>query len=181
MNILRLPLVLALSSLLCAPILRADAETPAAGRKLYVTIDTFDPMKFDELRYARSESGEIVLSTLKATAAASAKFAGLADEVVVLEENAKAPAGASVLCLTWTDGRRTVTADLTENGKNSYLGVPSRISFLSHPDHKRITRELRSAVMPDASSDAAVRAETEMNLYFALKMTADRRARLAAK
>ncbi len=98
----------------------------------------------------------------------------------MLEENAKAPEGASVLLLTWTDGR-TVTADLTENGKNTYLGVVSRVSFLSHPDHKRLTRELRSAVMPYARSDTAVRTETEMNLYFALKMTADRRARLAAK
>lgn len=180
MKILRLPLLLALSALVLAPVLHADAVIPTVERKLYVSIDTFDPIRFDRLRHARSEPGEIVLSTLKATAAASAKFAGLADEVVVLEEDAKAPEGASVLRLTWTGGR-TVTADLTENGRNFYLGVPSRMSFWSHPDHKRLASELRSAVMPDASSDAAVRAETEMNLYFALKMTVNRRVRLGTK
>lgn len=181
MKTLRLSLLLALSALLFAPVLRASAVIPYASDKLYVEIATFEPIKFQELRSSRVQAGELVLSTLKKTADASASFAGLHDEVVVLDDDTKAPEGAPVLRLTWTDGRRKVTADLIENGKNFYLGVVSRKSILSHPDHKRLMRTLNSAAAPHAYSDASVRTETEMNLYFALKLIADRRARIAAK
>jgi hypothetical protein len=181
MKIPRFLLLLVLSVLLFAPALRAGAATPASGGKLYVTIETFDPIKFNDYRHGLKQSGDLVLSTLKETAAASAKLAGLNDEVVVLDDDVKAPAGAPVLCLTWTDGRRTVTADLTENGKNHYLGVVSRKDMLLHPEHQRLMRMLTSAALPEAYRDAVVRTETEMNLYFALKLTVDHRARAAAK
>jgi hypothetical protein len=176
----RLPLLLVVSALLLAPVLRA-AETAASGEKLYVTIETFEPIEFNELRQSHVKKGEIVLNTLKDTAAASAQLAGLSADVVVLDDEAKAPAGAPVLRLTWTDGRRSVTADLTENGKNHYLGVVSRESLLSHPDHMRLQREVDFAFPSHVRRDAVVRTETEANLYFALKLVANRRARLAAK
>ena len=180
MKSLRLPLFLALSALLLAPVLRASAVAPASDGKLYVVIETFDPIKFEDLRHSRGSSGELVLSTLKETAAASAKFAGLNDEVVVLDEEVKAPKGAAVLRLTWTNGR-SVTADLTENGKNHSLGVVSRMDTLLHPDRMRLMRTLQSAGTQQDYRDATIRTETEMNLYFGLKMTVERRARLAAK
>jgi len=174
MQTLRLALLLVLVAMHLAPVLCARAATPAFGGKLYVTIETFAPIKFQELRYSRTKSGEMILSTLKETAAISAKFAGLNDEVVVLDDDVNAPEGAPVLRLTWINGRGTVTADLTENGKNHYLGVVSRKDMLLHPDHPRLTRMLTSAGVPDAYRDAVVRTETEMNLYFALKLTVDR-------
>lgn len=73
MNILRLPLLRALTALLLAPVLRGDTDTPAAGRRLYVTINTFDPQVRPTALRA-FQPGEIVLSTLKATAAASANL-----------------------------------------------------------------------------------------------------------
>jgi len=183
MKTLRLPLFLAMSALLLAPLLRAsaDAPAPASDGKLYVVIETFDPIKFEDLRHSRGSSGELVLSTLKETAVASAKFAGLNDEVVVLDEDVEAPKGAAVLRLTWTDGGRAVTADLTENGRNHSLGVVSRMDTLMHPDRMRLMRTLQSAGTQQDYRDATIRTETEMNLYFGLKMTGERRARLAAK
>lgn len=181
MNILRPALLLALLVLLFAPALRANAATPASGGRLYVTIETFDPIKFNDYRHGRKQPGDLILGTLKGTAADSARLAGMDDEVVVLDEDAKAPEGAPVLRLTWTDGRRTVTADLTENGKNHYLGVVSRKPMLDHPEHQRLLRTVTSALLPEDRNDATVQVQTEMNLYFALKLTADRRARLAAK
>jgi hypothetical protein len=50
-----------------------------------------------------------------------------------------------------------------------------------HPEHQRLMRMLTSAALPEAYRDAVVRTETEMNLYFALKLTVDHRARAAAK
>lgn len=176
----RLPLLLTVSVLLLAPVLRA-AETAPPDEKLYVTIDTFEPITFKDLRQSHVKKGEIVLSTLKDTAQASAKLAGVDAEVVVLDEDAKVPAGAPVLRLTWTDGRSNVTADLTENGRNHYLGVVSREPLLSHPEHMRLQREVDSAFPSHVRRDAVVRTETEANLYFALKLVANRRARLAAK
>ena len=183
--LLRLPFVLFLSAWFFATVLRAaDASAssvaPAASAgKLYVAIDTFDPIRFNDLRQARREAGELVLSTLKETAAASARFAGFTDEVIVLDEGAKAPAGARVLRLTWTQGS-DVTADLTEHGKNYYLGVVSRKDVLMHPDHQRMLRAMTMNAHPDAAYDAQVRTKTEMNLYFALKQVAVRDARAAA-
>lgn len=181
MKTLRLLLLLVLSALLLVPALRAGAGAPASGGKLYVTIETFDPIKFNDYRHGRKQPGDLVLSTLKGTATASANLAGLNDEVVVLDEDVKAPEGAPVLRLTWTDGRRTVTADLTENGKNHFLGLVSRKTMLDHPEHKRLLRTVTSALLPEDRNDATVQVQTEINLYFALKLTANHRARIAAK
>lgn len=190
MKTLRISFLLGLAALLFAPVLRAAdangavapkpaATTPAVeAGKLYVVIEAFDPIRFNDLRHARREAGELVLSTLKETAVASAKFAGFTDEVIVLDEGAKAPEGARVLRLTWTNGS-DVTADLTEQGKNHYLGVVSRKDVLMHPDHARMVRALTMTAHPDAAYDVGVRTKTEMNLYFALKLIADRDARAA--
>lgn len=175
----RLPLLLTLATLLLAPFARANDDTDATP-KLYVTIEATDQIRFHEMRQARTQRGDLVLSTLRQRAVASAELAKLEGEVVVLDEKEMAPAGASVLRLSWPN-RGTVTADLTENGKNHYLGVVSRKSLLDHPDHKRLQRDLDVATRPDAFHDANVRVDTEANLYFALKAVTNLRARLTAK
>ena len=163
-----------------APALRAAAETPAPPEKIYVTIETFDPIKFHELRQSRVASGELVFSTLTATAATSAKLAGVPAEIVVLDEGVAAPKGATVLRLTWTDGRSTVKADITENGKNHYFGVVSNQPISIHPDYVRLRRAMDLAPRQEEANDATVRSTTEAHLYFALKWVAERRARSKA-
>lgn len=188
MNLPRLlPLVLALAALLVAPVSRAAPATPAApaepapAPKLYVTIATFEPIRFQDYRLARKQRGDLVLPTLRQTAASCAKLAGLPNEIVVLDEDAPPPPNAAVLRLTWTDGSSTVTADLTEQGKNHYLGVASRYSMFDFPEHKRLTRALTAAALPDDRNDVSVATEAELNLYFSLKLVANFRARAAAK
>jgi len=181
MKTARVSLFLASLVVLLTPALRAASDVPVLNNKLYVTVDTFEPIKFNDMRHALAQEADLVLDTLKETAAASAKLAGISDEVVVLDYDEKAPKGASVLCLTWTDGRVTVTADLTENGKSYYLGVVSNESILTHPDRLRLQRAVNLAPRREDVYDATVRTTTEANLYFALKRTAERRTRLAAK
>lgn len=157
--------------------LRAAGEMPAPSEKIYVTIETFDPIKFHEFRQSRVASGELVFSTLTATAANSAKLAGLPAEIVVLDEGVAAPKDATVLRLTWTDGRSTVKADLTEKGKNHYFGVVSAQPISIHPEYARLRRAMELAPNREEANDAGIRSTTEAHLYFALKWVAERRAR----
>lgn len=179
MKTMRFPLLVALFAVSFASVLRADTPAPASPGKLYVTIETFEPIKFNDYRHGLRQPGDLVMSTLQATAAHSAKLAGLDSEIVVLAEDVPAPVGASVLHLTWTDGNKTVTADLIENGKKHFLGVVSRKEIVDHPERERLLRTVNAAVPPEEHNDITVQTRTEMNLYFALKLTADRRARAA--
>lgn len=176
-----LPLrLLLIFAALFASVANANDNT-ADSPKLYVVVETFEPIAFENLRQGRKESGDLVLGTLRNTATASAEFAQLPDQVVILNEKENAPENAPVLRLTWTDGRGTVAAELIENGKKYNLGIVSREPLLSHPDYNRLKRQLDMAAMQaDARHDAVVRTETEMNLYAALKAVANRRARIAA-
>lgn len=163
----RLPLLAAFAALNLLVSVRA-AEAPApAGNPLYVRIETSDPIYFDRLRYAVTNGDELVLSTLKATAAEQARFAGYTGEVVVLDEKARAPDGALVLVLSW-DGK-SVFANVGQGGKDKYLGVVNRLPLSYHPDYNRMRRSIDQAGLQDARRDATLRAEVQMELYLALK------------
>ena len=182
MHALPLRLLLIFTALFAsfASVVSANNKT-ADSPKLFVVVETFEPIAFENLRQGRKESGDLVLGTLRGTATASAELAQLPDEIVVLDEKENAPENAPVLRLTWTDGRGTVAAELIENGKKYNLGIVSREPLLSHPDYNRLKRQLDIAAMQaDARHDASVRTATEMNLYVALKAVANRRARIAA-
>ena len=141
---------------------------PAAAEPLYIAVETFHPIQFRELQTAADRGGELVFSTIRATAAHSAQLVGYPGEVRTLDEGAKAPAGAVVLRLTWKNAR-DVTADITRQGREKFLGLVSVAPLLDHPEHQRLTAAVSAALLPDARRDALVRAETEKNLYLALK------------
>ncbi|MDI1250297.1 MAG: hypothetical protein PSV13_15650 [Lacunisphaera sp.] len=155
--------------LLGAANLRA-AETPApaaADSRLYVTIGYSDPIRFNQMRWARSSGEDLIIPTLKSSAAEQARFAGYVGEIIVLDEKTQAPDGATVLNLAWNDG--AVTADVTQAGKNKYLGVVNRQPLTDHPDFARLRRSIDTAGLPEARRDAAARAELQMELYLALR------------
>jgi len=170
MKILRLPLFAALAGLLAttAPSLRAAAAAGVpSGDRLYVTIAYDDPIGFARFRLAQAGGAELILTTLKDSAAEQARFAGYAGEVVVLDENAKAPEGAPVLLLNWN--RDDVTASVTLNGKENYLGVVSRAHLSDHPDYKAMRAEIERNRLRAERRDAELRAATRMQLYQGLK------------
>jgi hypothetical protein len=144
----------------------AEVASAPAGDKLYVNIEYYDPIRFDHMRYARSTGDELILATLKDSAAAQARFAGYAGEIAVLDEHAKAPAGAPVLTLTWNDG--AVAADFAHHGQSKFLGIVNREPLSYHPDFRNMQRSIDSAGLADARRDAAVRAGVQMDLYLAL-------------
>jgi len=144
------------------------AAGTAPGEKLYVAIDYFNPIQFELMRYSWLSGEEIILNTLKATAAAQARAAGYTGELAVLEENAQAPEGAAVLRLTWVKGGN-VTADLTQNGRNQYLGVVNRTPIAFHPDHDQMQRRLNHALLAEEHRDMVLRVATEMDLFVALR------------
>lgn len=152
------------------PVAASEPLADAPDGTLYVTIDTLEPMEFKHYRRARADGRELILSTLKMTADAQARFAGYPGGVVVLDEDAEPPAGAPSLRLTW--GEEAVTAELITDGKPRYLGVVNRNPLSEHPDFNRMRREIDRSGSSDRKRDAIVRAETQMNLYRALKLAA---------
>ncbi len=161
----RLPLLAAFAALNL--LMSARATDAPADSKVYVRIETSDPIHFERLRYAVTNGDELILSTLKATAAEQARFAEYAGEVIVLDEKAKAPDGATVLLLSWDD--RSVFANVARGGKDKYLGVVNRLPLSYHPDYNRLRRSIDQAGLSDARRDAALRADVQMELYLALK------------
>ncbi len=159
-------------SLLAAalPVVASEPLADATDGTLYVTIDTLEPMEFKHFRRARADGRELILSTLKMTADAQARFAGYPGGVVVLDEDTEPPEGAPSLRLTWAE--EAVTAELITGGKPRYLGVVNRNPLSEHPDFNRMRREIDRSGSTDRKRDAIVRAETQMNLYLALKLAA---------
>jgi hypothetical protein len=155
------------------PHLRAAQPVALPGAALYVSIDTDDPLAFDRFRYGR-DSGKVnedlIVPTLRARAPAMAEAAHWTAPIVVLAENAKAPAGEPVLRLTWSDGNAKVFAEYlpTAGAKPYFLGVVSRDSLAYHPTPDLALNRVLSATSEEAKHDESVRANTEMELYLAL-------------
>jgi hypothetical protein len=169
MKTLRLPLFAVLASLLItAPfcLRAADAPDPTA-ETLYLGISSPDMIDFEKLRHAKADGTELILSTIKATAAEQAKFAGYVGEVIVLDEGAKAPDGARYLLLSWSRGDSTAT--FMQGGKEKYLGVVNRTPLREHPNYQSMRTEIDSHQMRDTRQDAELRAAAQMNVYMALK------------
>jgi hypothetical protein len=168
----RLPLLATVVALLFSSfvtIARAEptANPAPAGETVYVTVEHTDYIQFNDLRYALTTGDDLFMTTLKASAAAQATFASYAGTVVVLDENVKPPSGATVLRLTWTP--KVVSADVTQGGKNKYLGVVNSQPISYHPDYMNMKRSIDSAGLPDARRDAALRADLQMYLFKALQ------------
>lgn len=168
----RLLLLVALAALFLPVIATAAKdESPAPsvglGETVYVTIEYFDPIRFERMRYGLMTGDELILATLRDSAAEQARFAGYAGTVIVLAENAKPPAEATVLRLTWNGN--AVGADVTQAGKGKFLGVVNRLPISYHPDFMRMQRSIDTAGVPNARRDAALRAEVQMDLFQALQ------------
>ncbi len=159
------------SLLLAAPCVRAapdNREPGSSTEKLYVSIRYADPIQFERMRYSSLTQNELILSTLKSTAQAQAQAAGYAGEVIVLDEETKAPDGAAVLTLMWGTSKG-VTVDLLQGGQKKYLGVVQGGPLAFHPDHDQMQRRLDRALMPDAHRDESLRVGTELELFYALQ------------
>jgi hypothetical protein len=149
-----------------------SATTVAAADTVYVQIDTFDPIAFDRMRYARDNGDELILNTLKKEAAAQAKYAELNYNVVVLDDAAAPPKGANVLRLTWANGEVLAELISPANAKPKFLGVVSRTSISYHPNGSQMLRDVDRAGLRDARRDASLRAQTQMHLYLGLQRVA---------
>lgn len=175
MSTIRLPLFASLAALLLAaplPVLAAPAT--GADETVYVSIDSPELISFARFRLARENGDELILSTLQSAAAEQAHFSGYPGKVIVLDEQASAPAGAKVLMLTWSDG--VVFATLMQNGREQSLGVVSRNQLSEHPDYQAMRREIDRHQLREARRDAELRAATQMNLYQALKYLQQKQA-----
>jgi hypothetical protein len=164
----RLPFALMLFAALPWWLGAADAAVVAPPlEKVYVQIDSPDLIFFHHYRLSQVDGHDLILNELKNTAAAQARFADYPGELVVLDAEAKAPAGAPVLLLYWN--RLTVTASLIRGGKEDYLGVVSRTPYDAHPDYINMQPKLNRG-LPAEQRDEDLRARTQMNLYQALRL-----------
>jgi hypothetical protein len=165
MNSIRLPFALLLAALSLG-LLAADAVpvTPTV-EKVYVQINSPDLIFFHHYRLSQVDGHDLILNELKNTAAAQAGFAHYPGELVVLDDEAKAPEGAPVLLLYWD--KLTVSASLIRGGKEAYLGVVSRTPYDAHPDYINMQPRLNRG-LPAVQRDEDLRARTQMNLYQAL-------------
>jgi hypothetical protein len=169
MKSFRLPLlagVVALFGLFTLRLAAAEAPTLSpATETLYVKVDSPDLIEFRHYRLAVVDGSELILSTLKKTAADQARFAQYAGKVEALDDDAKAPEGAAVLVLLWDGG--AVSATLQRGSQKKQLGAVSRAPLSSHPDYTQMRAELDRGSR-DERRDADLRARTQMNLYEAL-------------
>lgn len=138
---------------------------------LYLRIETHDVQMFERLRYGENSGDEIVVSTVRTSAAEQAKFAELSRNVIVLPEGAKAPKGAKELVMYW--GLHDVTAELNDglHTKPKFLGVVSRTNFSSHPNSVGMWGEVNRAGL-SMRKDSMLRANTQMYLYVSLQRAA---------
>ena len=151
-----------------APRLAAAALTISpATETLYVKIDSPNLIAFHDYRFAQTDGSELILATLKKTAADQARFAEYPGEVTVLDDDAKAPAGAAVLLLTWNGVE--VHATFMRDGKEKSLGTVSRAPLSNHPDYATMRLELDRGSSDDRR-DAQLRAKTQMQLYQSLRL-----------
>lgn len=134
---------------------------------LYVKADSPDLIWFRHYRLAEVDGTELILDTLKKSAVDQARFARYPGAVAVLDDDAKIPAGAAVLVLTWSDG--VVSATLQRDGKGKELGPVSRTPLSNHPDYTRMRQYLDRGT-PEERRDASLRANTQKNFYQALRL-----------
>ena len=171
MKSFRLPLLAGVVALFGLFALRSvAAEAPVispATETLYVKVDSPDLIEFRHYRLAVVDGSELILSTLKKTAADQARFAKYTGKVEVLDDDAKAPEGAAVLVLMWDGG--AVSASLQRRSQKKGLGAVSRAPLSSHPDYTQMRAELDRGSRDDRR-DADLRAKTQMYLYEALRV-----------
>ncbi len=171
MNMPRLALGLIWIGLVSAANSAPSSASPATSSVpvLYVTIDSLEPLDFRHYRRALGDGSELILTTLKQSAAEQARLAHCAGEVVVLDDKAAPPAKSPVLRLTWT--AEAVAADLlpADGGKAINLGIVSGLPLTQHPDYDRMHAEISRQGLKDQRRDALLRAQTQMNLFLALQ------------
>ncbi len=172
MKSLRFALVASAAALYAIlPLQLAAASTvkvAPAAEPVYVKIESNQMIWFEHYRYSEANgSEEIILSTLKQTAVDQARFAGYPGAVIVLDDGAKVPEGAPVLLLTWNG--ETVNATLIRGDRETSLGVVSRSSTSTHPDYANMRQFLDKGPHLERR-DAVLRANTQMNLYVALRL-----------
>lgn len=171
MNMSRLALGLIWIGLVSAANTAPSSASPATSSVpvLYVTIDVLEPLDFRHYRRALGDGSELILTTLRQSAAEQARLAHCAGEVVVLDEKAAPPAKSPVLRLTWTV--EAVAAELipADGGKAINLGIVSGLPLTQHPDYDRMHAEISRQGLKDHRRDALLRAQTQMNLYLALQ------------
>lgn len=171
MNMPRLALGLLCLGLVSVAYTAPSSASPATSSVpvIYVTIDALEPLEFRHYRRALGDGSELILTTLKQSAAEQARLAHCAGEVVVLDEKAAPPAKSPVLRLTWTAD--AVAAELlpADGGKAINLGIVSGLPLTQHPDYDRMHAEVSRQGLKDHRRDALLRAQTQMNLYLALQ------------
>jgi hypothetical protein len=145
----------------------AKVTLAPAAETLYVKADSPDLIWFHHFRLAEVDGSELILDTLKKSAADQARFAGYPGAVTVLEDDANAPDGAAVLLLTWNDG--VVSATLRRGDDKTAMGVVSRTPMASHPDYPQMRRYLDRGSREERR-DADLRVRTQVNLYEALRL-----------
>jgi hypothetical protein len=159
--------VAALLSVVPLALVAANVTISPAAETLYVRIDSPDLIAFRHYRLAKADGSELILSTLKKTAAEQARFAGYTGEVIVLDDGAEAPAGADVLLLEWND--ELVNASLHRGGKKKFLSTVSRAPLSGHPNFPAMRADLDRGSR-DERRDADLRAKTQMYLYESLRL-----------
>ena len=73
-----------------------------------------------------------------------------------------------MLRLTWTEDAVTAELLVRTGTKPVYLGVVSRSPLSEHPDYKAMRQEIDQSGSSDRQHDAALRAQTRLQLYLAL-------------
>lgn len=162
------------------PHLRA-ASASLPGAALYVTIGTDDPLAFDRFRFGHDTpkvNEDLIVPTLRAQAPAMAAAAHWTSPIVVLAEDATAPAGQPILHLTWGDGGKVFAEYSDQTTRKPYfLGIVSKDSLSYHPTPDAALNRVLSATSEGARHDEVVRVNTEMQLYLALGLVEQHLAR----
>jgi hypothetical protein len=138
-----------------------------ASETLYVKVDSPDLIAFRHYRLAKVDGSELILSTLKQSAADQAGFAKYPGKVEVLDDEAVVPTGAALLLLTWNG--TAVSATVQRDGNSKEIGLVSRSPISSHPDYAQMRKELDRGTSEERR-DADLRARTRMNLYESLRL-----------
>jgi len=159
--------VVALLSVLPLRLVAAAVTLAPATETLYVKVDSPDLIAFHHYRLAEVDGSELILSTLQKSAADQARFAGYPGKVEVLADDAKVPAGAAVIVLTWNGA--SVSATLRRDDQKKELSVVSRTPLSSHPDYDQMRATLDRGNREERR-DADLRARTQVNLFEALRL-----------
>lgn len=138
-----------------------------ATEALYVKIDSADILSFHHYRRALVDGRELLLATLKQTAADQARLANYPGKLVVLEDDAEVPEGAPELLLYWNGS--DVSAALRRGSRERALGVVSRTPLANHPDYAQMRAAMNQGSVNERR-DAVLRSEVQRDLYQALRV-----------